>query len=453
MIAIVLITASCKKLIEIPDNPRNQLPISRVFSDSADIMAAVAGVYANFGISSGNDAQFASGAITIYTALTGDELMPGGDIYNAPAFYQNNLLPDDQNVASIWSNAYAIIFQINTCIAGITNTTVISSALQQQLLGELEFDRAFLYFNMINIWGGVPIITATDYKVTANIPRALEDSVYDFILSDLSDAQQKLTPKYPSNGHIRPNLYAAQALLSKVYLYRNQYQNALDAANEVINSGKYNLEKNLNNVFLDGSAEALWQLPANSIYQATPEATAFIPYDESYESNYVIAPTLINAFESGDKRKKSWIKYNTPFDPHDTLYYAYKYKNLYPDQTPVEDYMMLRLADIYLIKAEAEAQLGNLTKALEDLNKIRTRAKLANSNASSQQDIINAILHERQTELFCEWGNRWFDLKRTKTIDAVLGAEKTTWKPMAALFPIPTPELQSNSHLMQNPGY
>jgi hypothetical protein len=116
--------------------------------------------------------------------------------------------------------------------------------------------------------------------------------------------------------------------------------------------------------------------------------------------------------------------------------------------------MFLRLGEQYLIRAEAEAHLNDNTNAIKDLNIIRNRAGLANyAGATDQTSVLTAIMHERQVELFCEWGNRWFDLKRTGTIDAVLGAEKPGWQPYIALYPVPLTEIQSNPFLIQNPGY
>ena len=115
--------------------------------------------------------------------------------------------------------------------------------------------------------------------------------------------------------------------------------------------------------------------------------------------------------------------------------------------------MVLRLADIYLIRAEAAARLGNTAEALDDLNLVRARAGLGASTASVQDDVVNAILHERQVELFTEWGNRWFDLKRTGTVDAVMAPLKPGWQPTAALYPVPQTQLNVNGALKQNPGY
>ena len=440
--------ASCKKMIEIPANPRNQLSAGRVFSDSANIIAAMAGVYSDFGVSSGS-LLFSSGLITVFTGLTGDELVPGSDIYTAPAFYNNAVLPDNQRVAIMWSGAFKSVFEINLCLEGIASTTAISESLKRQLIGELKVDRAFCYFNMVNLWGGVPVITATDYETTRSIPRSSKDSVYNFIIADLLDAQQKLTANYPSAGRARPNLHVASALLAKVYLYTGQYQKAIDVANTVISAPAYKLESTYARVFLNGSTEAIWQLPANGNYQAVPEASTFQPYNASYTPNYILSPHLLNAFEAGDLRKTNWTGFNTIGSS--TVYYPYKYKNLQPTQTPTEDYMFLRLADIHLVRAEALAYRERWDDALADLNKVRERTGLAQVKNVSQDSIGRAIMHERQVELFCEWGNRWHDLKRTNKTDAVLGAEKTTWRPAAALFPIPTIELQANPALTPNP--
>lgn len=447
---IVVAATSCKKLIQIPTNPTNKLSKDRIFADSANIVAAVAGVYGNFGVTQSN-LGFGNGAITIYTGLASDELIVGSETYTAPAFFENTILPDNSIVASMWSDAYKNIYQINICLDGVAKTTAISDKLKRQLIGELKTDRAFYYYFMANIWGGVPIITSTDYKVTQSTPRATLTDVFNFVLTDLKDAQQLLTAAYPSSGRKRPNLYVAEALLSKVYLYLGQYQNAIDAASTVISSPLYRLET-LDRVFLSESSEAIWQLPANGANQETPEGASFIPFDATYQPNFVMSPQLLGAFESNDPRLTQWTNANTIGT--DTYYYPNKYKNTLPGQTPLEDYMILRLADIYLVRAEAFAELEKYTEAMADLNTVRDRAAdRPDLTAASKTQALTLIAHERQVELFCEWGNRWIDLKRTKMIDAVLGPIKSSWVPTDSLFPIPNNERQANPYLNQNPGY
>ena len=121
--------------------------------------------------------------------------------------------------------------------------------------------------------------------------------------------------------------------------------------------------------------------------------------------------------------------------------------------------MMFRLAEQYLIRAEARAQQNNISDAQADLNKIRTRARLPNTTAADKNSILSAILHERQTELFSEWGNRWFDLKRTNNIDAVMSimtpkkANGLQWQSYKQLNPLPFTEIQRDPSLLQNLGY
>jgi hypothetical protein len=114
---------------------------------------------------------------------------------------------------------------------------------------------------------------------------------------------------------------------------------------------------------------------------------------------------------------------------------------------------VLRLNELYLVRAEARAKQANLAGGLTDLNIIRSRAGLANATAATQESLINLIMHERQVELFCEHGLRWLDLKRTGTVDAVIGAIKPTYKPFQKLYPIPIGEMQKNPSLTQNQDY
>lgn len=450
MVLIGLASSSCKKLIEIPANSRGKVSTEFVFTDSASIVSAVAGVYTNFGLSAFSP-LFGSGAVTVYTGLTGDELAVGASTYTGTAFYNNQILPDNSTNRSLWTDAYRNIFQMNICLEGIQGSNAISTKLKNQLIGELKVDRALYYYYMVNLWGPVPIITSIDYASTQRIPRSQVPEVFNFILADLTDAKQKLTVNYPSQGRKRPNVYVAQALLAKVYLYLEQYQNALNEAQDIIGSPLYNLEP-LNNVFLSDSKEAIWQLPANGVYYQTVEAATFIPYSPTAQPNYVLSSQLLGAFEAGDPRKTSWTGSSTVGT---TQYsYPYKYKNTSAGQRPAEDYMIFRLADIYLVMAEASAQLNKLPEAMADLNKVRDRAAdRTDISSNSKADALTAILHERQVELFCEWGSRWIDLKRTKTIHAVLGAAKPFWKASASVFPVPAAERQANPALDQNQDY
>ncbi|MNS80528.1 SusD family protein [compost metagenome] len=114
----------------------------------------------------------------------------------------------------------------------------------------------------------------------------------------------------------------------------------------------------------------------------------------------------------------------------------------------------MRLSEQYLIRAEVRAQQGDLIGAKEDLDAIRNRAGLPQTTAGTKQEILDAILQERRWELFTEYGHRFFDLKRSGKIDAVLSITKTGWNTTDVLFPLPQNELSINPNLLpQNSGY
>jgi len=441
---------SCKKLITIPSNPPSSITQQQQFADSATAITAVAGVYA---YNQGNGFAYSDGQLTTACGLSADELSYT-NTDDVIQFYSYNLTPLNNGIITLWGYPYRGIYQVNAVLNGITGNANLSAAFQQQITGEMEVVRALYYFNMVNLFGGVPLVTSISYKETQRLPRSTAADIYKQVMTDLTDARGKLTASYPSSGRARPNLYTAIALLAKVNLYQNNWQSAYNEADSVIKSGLYDLTNTpLTGVFLSGSQEAIWQIPANQGYYGVSDAQRFIPYSSSAIPNYILTTSLLTAFEAGDKRLQNWVGATTPNGT--TMYYPYKYKNVSASTTPTEDQMILRLAEMYLVRAEAAAHLNHLTEALADVNVIRTRAGLGASTAdpASQTAVLNAVMHERQVELFCEWANRWYDLKRTGTAQTVLNAVKTGFIAEAALYPIPQAQIQLNNLLIQNPGY
>ncbi|WP_213087098.1 RagB/SusD family nutrient uptake outer membrane protein [Chitinophaga agrisoli] len=441
---------SCKKLVTIPSNPPSAITQQQQFADSATAITAVAGVYA---YNIGNGFAYTSGQLTTSCGLSADELS-----YNyaddALQFYSYNLTPLNSGVITLWGYPYQSIYQVNAVLSGITGNANLSPSFQQQITGEMKVVRALYYFNMVNLFGGVPLVTSISYKETQRLPRSSAADIYDQVKADLTDATEKLTDSYPSAGRARPNLYTAIALLAKVNLYQSNWQSAYNEADSVIRSGLYNLTNTpLTGVFLNGSQEAIWQIPGNQGYYGVSDAQHFIPVSPGAIPRYILTGSLLAAFETGDKRMQDWV--GSTVVNGTTVYYPYKYKNVSASSTPTEDQMILRLAEMYLIRAEAAAHLNHLTEALADVNIIRARAGLSASTAdpASQTAVLKAVMHERQVELFCEWANRWYDLKRTGTAEAVLGAVKPGFSATDALYPIPQAQIQLNNVLTQNPGY
>ncbi|WP_316817617.1 RagB/SusD family nutrient uptake outer membrane protein [Pedobacter nyackensis] len=459
LLVIVLAAASCKKLIEIPGNPPTKITQEQQFADSTVTMMAVAGVYSYPSL---GGFTFNNGFLTIATGLSADEFSTTSTNQNIADFYSYSQTDINTTVAILWADPYKGIYPVNTIMEQVGSSSKLSATFKKQIVAEMKVLRALYHFNLVNLFGGVPVITSTDYKVNAVLPRNSVDEVYAQIIKDLTEAKQDLALNYPSAGRLRPNRYTAEAFLAKVYLYRKNWQAAYDAANSVITSGVYTLPTDLNAVFLDGSKEAIWQLPAHfdSRYLRVKDTDNFIPFFNGLMPTYPLSTYLKNAFEPGDSRMIKWLGISTVGGQN--YYYPYKYKNTaqVPAST-VEDYMIFRFAEQYLIRAEARIHLGDIAGGIDDLNVLRTRARAAAttaipnplpdlSNTLSEADALKALMKERQTELFCEWGNRWFDLKRTGTADAILGAEKPGWKPGAVLYPVPLAEREKNPFLTPN---
>jgi hypothetical protein len=451
-IAFILsgILSGCNKLIDV-NLPVDKLVISSVFADSATAQAAMNGVYSQmYNVSNGSTGlSVFSSDISILPAESADELVPVQNTFDQ--FASNSLISGNASVSNFWANCYNIIYLSNNVIEGTQASGTISIALKKQLTGEAKFIRAFCNFYLVNYFGKVPLITTGNIDVSNNAPAATAQQVYSQITADLIDARDVLAKDYSWSGgdRTRVNSYVASALLARVYLYTSQWALAEQEATKVINqTSLYAILPDLNGVFLANSQEAIWQFYTN-VEGCTFFAKRILPSGNGVPY-YAINSLLINAFESGDARKTNWMNTITVGN---TYTYPSKYKSITDDNTEFD--MVLRLAEQYLIRAEARAQQGsNLAAAAADLNVIRTRANLPGTTAEDKTTVLLAIAHERQVELFCEYGHRWLDLKRTNTIDAVLGAEKPgVWKSTAALYPIPLSALTTNPKLTQNPGY
>jgi hypothetical protein len=273
--------------------------------------------------------------------------------------------------------------------------------------------------------------------------------VYQYIIEDLETARTLLPPNESSGERVRPDQKTAAALLARVYLYSQNWEKAAAMASLVIENTSW--ETNPENVFLKESPSIIWQLQPEFDGRNTLEAGNFI-FETAPPPTRALTPSLINAFETGDLRKEQWI--GTVTDGTQNWYYPFKYKHQAGEPTNVEYSIILRLAEQYLIRAEARVHMGDLSGGQSDINLIRTRAGLAPTNANGNEELQNAIMRERRVELFTEHGHRFFDLKRTGSIDNVLGNTKPGWNGDDILFPIPQKDLLLNPNLQpQNPGY
>jgi hypothetical protein len=450
VLIIVLFFSSCKKFVEVPI-PSNQLVTSQVFNDSADATSAVLGIY--IAIMQNRSFTITNGGVTLAGSLSSDDCSTTSTQASNVEVFNNSISIDNSFNIGLWNSAYSILYNINACIEGISRSATLSVQVKNRLLGESKLLRAFIYFNLVNLYGGVPIVTTTNYTTNQILPRGDISDVYSQILNDLNESKSLLTNSYISQYRSRPNQGAVSALLAKVYLYLKDWSKAESESNSILTSGVYSLDPNLSNVFVSGSNETIFAFQPASTIQTTWEGSSFVTSSSTSTPIFILTNTLLNAFEVNDKRKTSWIKQNIVNGT--SYYYPYKYKIRITGPAPVENYVIFRLAEQYLIHAEAEAQLNNLPQAISDINSIRARAGLTPLVSSlTQSQVLAAIEQEREVELFAEWGNRWFDLKRWNKADAVLASIKgASWQSTDVLFPIPFIEILNNHYLSQNPGY
>ncbi|MBW8687128.1 RagB/SusD family nutrient uptake outer membrane protein [Chitinophaga rhizophila] len=467
LIAGLLLTgctfSSCRKLVEIGP-PVNQVGLDQSFASDATATSAILGIYNS---SSFREAIFAMSAAP---GLSADELQNNISSPTWDEFRTNALTITNANVSGVlWYNQYYSVAQANAMIAGIERSTTLSTAVKNQLLGETKTMRAFFLFQLVNYFGDVPLPLTDDPIGNSTLPRTPAAQVWQRIITDLKDAVALLTDTYPSVQRSRVNRQVANALLAKAYLYTKDWQNAEATANTVITSGIYSLSPDVNTAFVNTSNEIIWQfatLTGVSIFTTNTDARG-----GSYAApagvvpGFTLTDTLYNSMEEGDLRKANWV---TPTVIGGTNYNVInKYKiRVLPSGTANgnEFNVALRLAEQYLIRGEARARQGNRTGAIADADSIRKRANLPMLDVNlTNEQVLLAIENERKAELFGEWGNRWFDLKRnpsvvspadkTRADDVIGGLRPATWNVTDILYPIPDAQRTANPALTQNLGY
>jgi hypothetical protein len=461
---LMLLLAGCKKAVE-PDPPVSLIIGSQAYASDASAIGVISSMYSYMS----QQKNFAQGTMSVgaLTGLASDELQPYPSM-PFTLFYTNTITPEQFLPQYFWYDAYTNIYTCNAALIGMPSATGMSAPVKKQLVAEAKFLRAFFYFYLVNLFGDVPLTITTDYRINNMLSRAPASQVYGLILQDLKEALPDLSSDFVDgylqkvSERVRPTKWAAAALLSRVYLYLQDWNNSEAQATQVVNRSEFVLEPNLNNVFLFTSKEAIFQLESLPGGINTFEGDMYLlnalGLDNFYRP-FALRKAFVSLFEPGDIRLSKWIGRAalTSSSTPDTLYFPLKYKLRYNPPITTEYLMVLRLAEQYLIRAEARAQQGNLSGAKDDLNMIRLRAGLGQTTANTKAEILNAIAHERQVELFTEWGHRWMDLKRTGAMDSVMkkvALEKgTTWQPHYRVFPIPQYDINQNPNLVQNPGY
>ena len=446
----VLSLSCCDSFVDV-EQPNSQLTADAVFADYTTASAAMKDVYAKM-----RDGGLLTGkpvGLTHLLGLYADELVSYQTSASSGApFYNNALIQTHAYVQEIWNTTYSQVYACNAVLKGVAASTTLNADQKNQLTGEALFARALLHSYLAGVYGACPFIVTTDYEQNLNVSRLPKSQIYALCIADLEQARDLVPADYLTGNRTRPNKFAVRALLARLYLYSGRWAEASNEASAVLNqTSMYVWEPDLNKVFLKDCTSTIWQFSAAGTTGNTQEGALFI-FNAGPPPVVAMSSSLYNAFETADLRKTAWTR--TITSGVNVWRHAYKYKQGTGALPTAEQSVVLRLAEQYLIRAEARAQLGELTNAKQDLDFIRNNAGLTNTTAATQSDILEAIIKERRVELFTEFGHRFFDLQRTGNLDSVLSPVKPGWNTTDALWPVPESQLLINPNLLpQNAGY
>jgi len=434
-ITVILLSASCKKYLE--ETPNNALPTDGSITDASTARAAIIGTYDRL------QGYYASSYPTLGT-ITTDNVIFNGTLSEYLQLDQNAIPTDNVITVSAYQGIYRTINSANSVIAYVpaVNDPLLTAAEKNKIVGEAYFIRALAYFDLARGWGGVQLQLkpTADLTVLKGIKRSTLDQTYDQVLADLIQAEQ-LLPEDASTRN-RAQKSAARALRARLHLYRKQWAEAENYATQVISNTKYTLVKPYKSFFTAPfqTAESVLELA----YSVNDRNTYWnLWYPSSAGGQFTLKPSdalvakLNNAAIGGTR--------NTLIAGTGATVYGVLYNTT---ATGTDPSYLIRIAELYLIRAEARAQQSKLTDAAADLNAVRSRAEVAATTAATQTAILQAIEDENGIEFAFE-AHRWFDLVRTERAGAVLGiTNRNFW-----LFPIPYSDIQSDPDVTQNPGY
>lgn len=444
----LLAILGCSDYLEV-ETPKDHIDKTKVFSDDQLATAALTQVYSLMranGFLSGTT----SGAGVLLGCYTDELEATTTRTVAFRNFYEGSVLSNNSGISELWNQSYKQIYMANTMIEGLTATNALTENIRRQLLGEAYTVRALIHLYLCQTFADVPYVTTTDYKINQKITKLKARQVLENVVEDLIEAEKLLVPAYPSAEKVRINQAAAQAFLARAYLYLENWDKAAYYAQLVIENSAYDLDE-LDKVFLKTGKSAIWQFKPEFEGKNALEADSYI-FESVPAPDVKIALDLLNAFEPDDNRKVEWLK---GVGTGEVNSHAYKYRlrggSLGGSST--EYSTIIRIEEMYLIAAEAAAEQQNWDVCNDMINKIRSRVGLAEVSVANREEAVSTILQERRVELFCEYGHRFYDLKRKGRLNAVT-LNKSGWQPHFSVLPLPENELLLNPNLLpQNIGY
>ncbi len=477
--------AGCDQFLE--PNPTDVLAPENFYRSRADAISAVNAVYAQ--------TPWTYFFYWYESDVASDDILAtanfGSDGHELASYTFD---PTLWSINDVWSNAYITINKANIVLDRVP-TIVMDVTERNRVLGEAHYLRALMYFELVRLFGGVPLIEHEAKTVAdAQIPRSTSAEVYSLIVSDLQTAMTDLPPSYSGSDLGRATSGAATSLLAKVYLNQNDYNNAAKYAGQVMNSGRYGL----NARWLDNFTIAQELINPESIFEinyGAPEDTPGVagsvqtlfslpsgfPGGDAY-GLMLVNPDLIALYAANDQRGNGATYMTSPYTDADGRTATWGVPNgaafhKWIDETNSKDmtarswqqmpnnWIIQRYADVLLIYAEAVNAGGTATSGSAEaaLNQVRGRAGIPTVSGLGSAALTDSIRVERRREFAFE-GQRWFDLSRWSILDATIKAKTTQMQTLqpgetpihgvpSNLFPIPVGQINSNDKLTQNPGW
>ncbi|WP_160169339.1 RagB/SusD family nutrient uptake outer membrane protein [Indibacter alkaliphilus] len=442
-------------------DPQFQIATDEAFANAVNAEAALNGLY--------NEAQLVYNWRVQTLGELASDLVQSVDTWdNFNVIDEFRQTPDNTEIDDLYTQIYRTIDLANNIIAFAPNVPDLTQERVNDMLGQAYAFRGMMYFHLATYFGGIPgkygeagVIIETEPSIGVNEDafkeRASLQATWDQARADLEQGENLLAESRASNFLSRSRLTksAATAMLARYHLYLDNWSEAESKASQVINQGSFELVQPFSDIFrTDFSSESIFEMHYNVVdfsgfrqwyFPAALNGRGGLSFHEPFAQELLA--------RQGVDERSDLIELNPAFGG---VYYSTKFDELQnASNVPV-----LRIAEMYLIRAEARARQGNVSGGLDDLNAVRNRAGLDNASASGGEELVDLILDERRFEFAIE-GHRFFDMTRTdRAVEVFTDLPRTTGSTTYSIgdrgryvFPIPNSEIFTNPNMVQNPAY
>ena len=435
--AISLSTVSCSDFLD--QKPDNYISDAAVIQTLSSAKAALNGAYHDLASSSYYGGQYFDAGVN----LAADNVTWTGSLNYYYDFDTHQYSAENQLLSYAWYAIYATVNQTNQVIDKVTVLNDGSESERRRIIAEATVIRSLAFFDLARTWGNIPVVKQATSSPTQfdGVKQTKAKDVYQLVVDDVLAIYNDLSE---SSDRVHVTRSAADAFLARVYLYLEQWDKAEQYASKVIDNGNYALGTIQDLIDNKETAESIWELAYSSSF-TNQQSTYWRSPDQGGRHEWGPSKELVQLLADptvGGDRKAFYQDFSSAQVPD------YFVGTLYHRSTLDDDVIIFRLAEQYLIRAEARANQQNVSGALSDLNIIRRRANISEIvDVASTQELLNLIADERRVELALE-PHRWFDLIRTGKAESVLGI-----KTYQTIFPIPYNDIQADKDLVQNYNY